>query len=487
MNNIQLVIFGASGNLAESKLIPSLYKLTKRGLLPNNFKVIGFSRREWSDDDYSDRMKEGFLKYESKDIDENVWNKLKGNMQFVQGNFNDSDGFENLYKKLLENDKEWGSKSDKVFFLSVMPEFYDSIIDRIESTSLKNIATDRDSKIVVEKPFGHNYESAKALNEKILKVFEEKQIYRIDHVLGKDALQDVFSFREHNNIMRKLLDKDSVDHIQITYLESEGIDGRGDFYENTGVIRDMVQNHLLQMLSITTSAIPKELNSESLSRSREKIITNLSEVRKEDIVIAQYTSGASKEVGYRQEENVSESSNVPTFVALKTYMNTLHWAGVPVYMRTGKALFQKYTEVMIVFKSIEDNGKLLPNILCFRLGPNEGVFFCMKKRGWNSHEKLENVVLDFCYKSNSSNANDAYENLLNSVFHSDHTYFVDIGEVLAAWKFIDPINLIVEGSNALPLRFYEFGSHGPNESWDLIRREGRDWYTENFENVCKLY
>lgn len=482
-NSLQIIIFGASGDLTSTKLMPALYNLFQRRKLPEEFTIIGFSRRDWSQYDFAKFVEEEFVK--SK-IDMTLWQEFSSRFQFIKGEFTDLESYKKLRSTIKEFDIENNGLSNKIFYLSVPPIFYDEIFENIQESGLNTECADKTcSKVVIEKPFGRNYQSAVELNEKLGSIFDEEQIYRIDHVLGKDTLVDIQSFRENNFILSQLLKGELVDHIQISFLESKSIGTRGSFYEKTGVVRDMLQNHLPQMLAVATM----DVEIENKWQARNEIIKSIEPLKKENMIIGQYEDGENNMkpiIAYRKEKDVDQNSLTPTFFAGKTFLNSGSWNKTPVYFRSGKALKNKYTEVTFVFKS-KNPTTLKPNMLSFRIQPQEGVYLVLSKRDLSKENELENIHLDFCYKYNpKSIIRDAYENLLLQVIKGDRTYFVDISEVLSGWKFADNINNFVENEKSLELEFYKAGSWGPKGSYDLIERDGRKWYTEDFELVCRI-
>jgi len=475
--NLQLIIFGASGNLTSLKLFPAIYKLASKNLLPEHVKIFGFSRQEWDNNSFISHMQEKLKKNNKIKLNEEIWKFISSKTEYVKGTFEDTQGFETLKEKLKSTDNSWHVCSEKIFYLAVPPEQYNNVIDKILESGLDKICSDENVKLVIEKPFGHDYTSAKELNNHLLKVFREEQIYRIDHVLGKDALVDILSFRELNPIISNLLDNEPIDHIQISYLEQIGIGSRGGFYDKAGVVRDMVQNHLLQILAVATGNIDYSHPSDA----RAAIINCLAPVSQEELIIGQYD-------GYKQVDQVNPNSQTPTFIALKSVMRSeLHENiknDIPVYFRTGKKLQLPFTEIDFVFNTKQDN--LKPNILSFRIQPQSGVFIVLKKRKINGEEGNENIVLEFCYKHTGEHKlNDAYENLLYQVLKGDRTYFVSIAEVLAGWNFVDPINTMIDGSK-IQLETYPQGSWGPNGSSLIVKKNNTEWFTEQYQLVCRL-
>lgn len=508
----QVVIFGASGDLSTKKIVPSLFSLFINNKLPENFEIIGFSRREWSDEDYRNVSKEFILNHlQSSNLDSNIYKSREkidfflSRLYFVRGEFHDDQAYENLSKKI-------NTTNDVIFYLSVSPEFYELIIDKFKSSSLSKFAQVISNRLVIEKPFGNDYSSALKLNNKLLEIFTEEQIYRIDHILGRDTLQDILYFRANNYIFEKLLTNEHIDHIQISYIEDIGIEERGEFYEHTGVIRDMVQNHLLQILAISTLDLPDKINSDSLKKARCNLIDTL-DTKNTFFISGQYVENKNTgSKGYRQEKKVNSNSIQATYVEIKTFLNHPKWSGVPIYFKTGKGLDRQLNQILFVFKDKENlleakklnekksnlenkndpdkNEKLLPNILGFRLKPQEGVFLNLTKSDHTSYTNtdadLNNVSLDFCYKSKLKNS---YENLLYNVISSDKTYFVSINEVLKSWEFVDSMTVSVEKGRS-KLYFYERGTKGPvngsNAQVELIKDDGRKWYLDEFSSVCRI-
>lgn len=477
-NHAQLIIFGASGNLTGLKLIPALYELAIKKRLPENLVIWGVSRREWSDEDFSHEMRMKFIEKNPEGFNEENWKSLIATkLRFCPGDFSNRETFNSLKNKVDAVDKEWNQESEKIFYFAVPPESYQTVLNGIRNSQLLTTCQDTCNKLIIEKPFGHDEKSAEELNNQIMAVFAEEQIYRIDHVLGKDTLEDIISFRKHNPIFNAMLQSEYVDHIQISYLEKIGIEHRGEFYEQTGVHRDVLQNHALQILATSVMEIPQDETNSSFSHARAEVFSSLAPVESSNIVAAQYD-------GYTQEQNVSSDSRVPTFMVLKTSLTSGKMKDVPVYIRTGKYLKEKYTEILFVFKSTSVNG-LRPNILAFRLQPQEGVFLSLLKRNLTMPQELENIELDFCYKDTQQKLTDGYENLLYNVFTGDRTFFVGIEEVFAAWKFIDPISRALS-EQKIAIVTYAKGTQGPDSAEKLVEKENRHWYTEDFALACKI-
>ncbi|MFW5702995.1 MAG: glucose-6-phosphate dehydrogenase [Candidatus Dojkabacteria bacterium] len=449
-----LVIFGASGDLAAKKIFPALFSIEKKGLLGDDIEIIGASRREWEKKAFSEHVAKQLDGHQDQD---NAWKRLKNKLDFVQVEFTNQDHYRDL-KKYLEEKKY----QRVVFYYSVAPEFFEQITEQIRATRILEAL--EDYSVVVEKPFGHDLTSAIALHELFTSVFAEKEIYRIDHVLNKTALQDIIDFRKHNFALSQLLCAEKVDHIQVNYSEDIGIGNRGNFYEKTGAIRDMVQSHILEALGVLMADIPEDYSASSLQESRKELIgsfsfeSNGSKAKK--IITGQYE-------GYTQEENVATDSNVETFVALRLKSNHKKWKNTPIYIKTGKKLNKKYFDLHVVFKYDPKN------VFTFRISPNSGI----NLRLW----KDENVDLSYCYKSEK--ISDAYENLLNSVLVDKKLMFVSQEEVEASWALIDSIRNQLKQSGQDPI-LYEPGSKGPAEADEIMEHGG--WLDETISDFCKI-
>lgn len=450
--------------------------------MPKNYSIIGFARRKWNNLDFSNEMTNRYVKNHQSDSnikDSAAWQDFMQHVDYLSSDFSNAQGYDLLEAKLNENDKEWGENSEKIFYLAVPPESYDTILINLTNSGLSKICRDNTSKLVIEKPFGHDAKSALALNTQVLKIFSEEQVYRIDHVLGKDPLMDIMSFRKYNYVLKNLLKKEHVDHIQISYTEEIGVADRGEFYERNGVIRDVIQNHILQILSVSTMAVSSDPTINIPLTEKKTIIESLRSISTTEIIAGQYQ-------GYRSEHGVNSSSNTPTFVAIKTSLTSGDFRDVPIYIRAGKFLKQKTAEILFILKNEYPSLVELPNIIAFRIQPQEGVFMNFSKRNNENPDELESISLDFCYHNSNNKIKDAYEKLLLDLLSSQKNAFVHIDEVLASWDFIDPVNRMIEEDKVIKVHSYEKGTMGPIEADELLVRDGRKWYTDKFALACKI-
>ncbi len=497
-----MVIFGGTGNLTTTKLIPALYQLEVSNLLPDNFKVISVARKKLSDQKYRDLILESLSKYGRSEIDDLAWKKFSEKINFLCADFNDQNALVDLSNVLDNIEKEWQICFNRVFYLAVAPSFFPVVFDRLKKFRLnEGCAKDANpARIIIEKPFGRDLKTAKELNTKLSAIFKEEQIYRIDHYLGKETVQNILTFRFGNEIFEPILNNKFVDHIQIIMAEELGVGGRGEFYEEAGALRDVVQNHLLQVLALLTMDEPKEFSAESIRREKYEILKSIRFIEPGEVdkltVCGQYGPGKmdeEKASGYRQEEEVNKGSSTETFVALKTFIDNECWKGVPIYIKAGKRLNKKVTSVTIQFK--ETGHRLFEkfakkpeaNLLTFQLQPDEGVAVRLVAKKPGFAKELQDVDMEFCYNSAFREPlPEAYERLLIDVMNGDQTLFPHINEVEESWRFVDKI---LEGwKKSSPPKFpnYEAGSWGPKEADDLIERDGRSWLAHQL-SVCQIH
>lgn len=459
-----LVIFGITSNLAQKYLIPTLYDMQEKGILPKGMKVIGIARTPMPDLElkkYIHSVLHMDNLHHKHEIKEKVFSELVQRFKYVSGDITDR----NLYSKLNLILRT----NNKIYYLATYPELYSEIFDSLKKSKL-NKQTDGWTRIMVEKPFGHNLSSANLLNKLLLKYFREDQIFRLDHYLGKETLQNILTFRFGNDIFEPLINKDYIDHIQISVLEDYGIGKRGGYYELVGALKDVGQNHLLQMLAFATMDAPQEFTNEAVTNERVKILKNLKPLLK-DIVFGQYE-------GYRSESAVSPNSQTETFFALKTFINNNRFDQVPIYLRAGKKLKTSVTEVSIVFKNPVN--RLFkntasgdePNVLIYRIQPNEGIVVKILTKIPGHQIRLQPEYMQYCYKvdPHAHYFPDPYERLLIDTIRGDQTFFNDADEVEAQWTFIDPLASI----RGKP-HIYKPGSWGPKEADELIEKDGRAW------------
>jgi glucose-6-phosphate 1-dehydrogenase len=490
MNNTEnhiYVIFGASGDLTKRKLIPALYALFVQKMLPEKFVLLGASRSDFTDDAFRDRMKEAIIKFKEIDDESQI-------DQFIKKLFYTSISFDDEihYKKLLDKIKslrdEFGINGNTIFYLSTPPSVYGVIPQKLTSVGL-NKQDDGWKRLIIEKPFGYDLESAIKLKDELLNDWSEEQIYRIDHYLGKETVQNLLVTRFSNGIFEPLWNRNYIDHVEITSAESIGVEKRGGYYESSGALRDMVQNHLLQVVGLTAMESPSSLEPIAIRNEILKVFQSLRPIKKEDVknvaIRGQYLSSKIKGesvLGYREEEGVNPESVTETYAALKFYIDNWRWGGVPFYIRTGKRLPTRVTEVVIHFKSTphflfaKDEMHNSCNQLVIRIQPDEGILlkFGMKTPG--AGFDVQNVNMDFHY-SDLSNQRipSAYERLLHDTMKGDATLFARTEEVLEAWKFLTPVIECWKNDKDVPLFGYPAGTWGPENADDLIEDKEMTW------------
>ena len=485
-----VVIFGASGDLTFRKLIPALYNLAVDGDLPAATNIVGFARREKSDESWRAELKETTAKCSRSGLNEEIWGSFATRIFYHVSEFGNADGYTALAAKLEALDAQSGTRGNRLFYLSVSPTEYEGILTEIAAAGLNEPQAGAWTRVIVEKPFGTDLPTAHALNEVVARVFREKDTYRIDHYLGKETAQNIMVLRFANAIFEPLWNSRYIDHVQITAAEPLGVEQRGPYYEASGALRDMVQNHLLQLLCLTAMEPPTDLNADSIRDEKVKIVRALRQMSPEDVahnvVRGQYAAGAiaGKEVkAYRAEDRVSPQSMTETYVALKLNVDNWRWAGVPFYVRVGKRLAKGGTEIAVQFKNAPSvlfnkiDEPLGPNVLVIRIQPDEGISLRMQCKMPGTAIHIEPVKMDFHYGTSFGKASpEAYERLLLDAMSGDATLFARRDEVEGAWRFIDAIEDAWHKSTPPPsLCEYPSGSWGPKESDDLLGRDGHAW------------
>jgi len=482
-----VVIFGASGDLTKRKLLPALYHLDQQGLLPENFAVVGVARRDLSAT-FAPDMKDGILKGGGVDEKEEKLSKFIERVQYFATNFDDDAGFEKLKAFLAGLDGKFGTQGNRLFYLAVAPEFFSDITQRLGKHGMTKAPEGRDGwvRIIIEKPFGTDLESAKKLNDEINKVLHEDQIFRIDHYLGKETVQNILVFRFGNGIFEPTWNRNYIDSVQITAAESIGIEGRGPFYEQAGALRDVLQNHVMEVLSFVAMEPPDSFQSDAVRIEKLKVWQAIEGIPVEDTARGQYGAGTvdgQKVIGYRQEDRVSTESQTETFAAMKLQIENWRWAGVPFYIRAAKRLERRVTEVTIVFKqpplhifkTSQGSDKIEPNVLTMRIQPDEGIKLQFGAKIPGPTTNVAQVSMDFSYADafGKSSAN-GYERLLLDAMLGDGTLFAERQGVEATWALMTPI---LEAWKAQKIDFpnYDAGSWGPKSADDLLARDGRAW------------
>jgi glucose-6-phosphate 1-dehydrogenase len=474
---ISIVIFGASGDLTQRKLVPSLFNLFLKKRLPKQFRIVGYGNTDFSDDQFRSHLEEGmkqFAPFKYKDKD---WNSFAENIAYQQGRYTDLADF----KRLGAFIKDWEINSgNRIYYMATPPGVFPNIIDLL---GLTDQLTEYNGwrRVVIEKPFGTNLASAESLNGQIHKTLNEKQIYRIDHYLGKETVQNILVTRFANTIFEPLWNRTYIDHVEITVAEKVGVEHRGRFYDKVGVMRDMFQNHLLQLVSLVAMEPPASFDATALRNEKVKVLGSIRPMKEEEV--AQRTVHAQYE-GYRQEDGVSPKSTTPTYAAIKLQIANWRWQGVPFYLRSGKALKEKLTQVTIQFKEPphllfpSKNGNLTPNMLVLYLQPDEGVHWRFEAKVPDTIAEMRSVDMEFHYADTFGKTAipEAYERLLLDTITGDASLFTRADEVEVAWGLIDPI-IEAWSANKKQIATYEKGTWGPTEADELLARDQRKWST----------
>ena len=461
------VIFGITGDLAARKLMPAVFELHKGGVLHPETKLVGYSRRDWDDAKLQDEVKKALQKFAPKAFDEAVWNELAPRFSFVSGGYDDPGGFQRLAEHL-----ETLGHPNRMFYTSTPPSTYGGIASHLGGAGLSR--SDGWTRLIIEKPFGTDLKSAQELNAVILKHFDESQLYRIDHYLAKETAQNIAALRFANSIFEPTWNSQYVDHVQITMAEPMGIEGRGSFYDETGVIRDVIQNHLLQLVALTATEPPSRYDARSVRDEKVKVFESMVCANPAAAVIGQYR-------GYRNEPDVAKGSRQGTYAAMELTIANWRWAGVPFFIRSGKALKSKSSEIVVVYKRpphipFELRGPVKADRIILRLQPNEGISlrFLAKKPGQGV--SLSRASMDFYYDEEfDTNGRDAYETLLEDAMMGDATLFMRADEVEGQWRIVDEVIHTWENNFDNPA-VYEKGSWGPDEADDLLAKSGRLWH-----------
>jgi glucose-6-phosphate 1-dehydrogenase len=488
-----VVIFGATGDLTRRKLLPALYRLAQQRLVPSEFAILGTARQAHSDDEFREAMKAALTEFGDDDsLDEAAWQSFAQRIFYIGGEFKDPQLYQQLKTKLTEVDKAYDTHGNRLFYLATAPDFFGVVAKQLGDAGLadpnQNVAGGSWTRIIVEKPFGHDLESARALNRELAEVFEEKQVYRIDHYLGKETVQNLLVFRFANSIFEPLWNRQYIDHIQITNAETLGVEGRGGYYETAGALRDMIQNHVFQVTSLIAMEPPASLSANGVRDEKIKAMQSVRPLAADEIdkraVRGQYGPGTvlgDTVPGYREEPGVNPDSSTETFAALKLYFDNWRWAGVPFYLRSGKRLQKHITEIAIQFKEVphrlfnESDSPLQPNVLVIRIQPNEGISLRFGAKLPGQALRIRSVNMDFRYGSSFGvKAPEAYERLLLDCMLGDSTLYARRDMVERGWEIVTPI-LEAWKTPAEDFPNYDAGSWGPEKSVDLIERDGRGW------------
>jgi glucose-6-phosphate 1-dehydrogenase len=482
-----LVIFGGTGDLAQRKLLPAIYNLAHEGALPERFNLIGVSRSQMPDDEYRELAKKSIEKHSRRETDAQVLDSLLGRIRYVGGTFDDPSVYERLDACALEYDDEAGIPFNRVFYLSTAPSFFPVIVKQLGSHGLDR-REDADVRVVIEKPFGTNLDEARQLNRDVLEVLDESQVYRIDHYLGKETVQNMLAFRFANGMFEPLWNRNYIDYVQITAAEDIGVGTRAGYYDTSGALRDLVQNHMLQLLALLCMEPPVNFSADEVRDEKVKVLRAIdapdADLCAEMTVRGQYapgTAGGEESRAYLSEDGVPEDSRTETYAALRLEVDNWRWAGVPIYLRTGKRLARKVTEIAVTLKPVphlafsqEGSLGVRPNQLVLTMQPNEGVSLSLVAKIPGTRMKLRPVNMEFLYGTAFlSQSPEAYERLIMDAMRGDATLFTRDDEVEAQWRIIDPIlKAWSESTDAVPQ--YEAGTDGPAEA-DGLMADGHRW------------
>ena len=480
-----VVIFGASGDLARRKLTPAIYNLTRNGVLPENFCVIGTSRSLKSDDDLRRIMREAITGFSRVPLDEDVWQRLAARVDHVTGDPKEPETHAELCRKLSEADSRYGTGGNYLFYIATPPTTFLPILRQLREAGLLRIGSEKAGeswpRLLIEKPFGHSLNSARELNSFLAETLRESQIYRIDHYLGKETVQNIMVFRFGNSIFEPLWNRKYIDYVEITAAEDIGVGRRGSFYDEIGVLRDVVQNHMLQMLALCAMEPPVSYEANGIRDEKMKVFREIRPMRGEqarrDVVLGQYR-------GYREEDNVPPDSRTPTYAAVKMMIDNWRWQGVPFYLRAGKKLAARMTEIAISFQQIpfclfgtrEVCRAIEKNVLTIRIQPEEGISLRFATKAPGEDLSVGTVTMDFKYAAAFERPQpEAYEHLLLGCMRGDQTLFARRDGVELEWEFMMPIVEAWESDPSAPIITYEQGSAGPREADELLARSGHAW------------
>jgi len=490
-----MVIFGAGGDLTHRLIIPALYNLTCAHLLPKEFAIIGFDRVDQTDDDWRRglaRTTEEFVKAgeDQSEFNKDAWQFLADRMSYFKGDLTDNNSYQGLKDKLAEVDRTRNTGGNYLFYLAVAERFFGTVVEHLGRSCLSCEADGHWRRVVIEKPFGHDLKSAQDLDKHILKVIDENQIYRIDHFLGKETVQNIMLFRFANGLFEPLWNRDRIEHVQITVAETVGVEKRGAFYEKTGALRDMVPNHMFQLLAMTAMEAPNSFSADAIRSEKAKVIEAVRLCDPVDMkcnaVRGQYTAGVvldEKVPGYREEPDVAPDSLTETYVALKLMIDNWRWSGVPFYVRTGKRLNRRKTQIAIKFKQVPkallrntEFEQPAPNWLLLRIQPDEGIALEFGAKVPGPAMRVGDVRMDFKYRDYFGTAPaTGYETLLYDVMTGDATLFQRADNIEAGWGVVQPILDDWAKNSGKDLAFYPAGSQGPAEADELLRLDGHAW------------
>jgi glucose-6-phosphate 1-dehydrogenase len=481
-----LVIFGVTGDLARKKLMPAVYDLANRGLLPPGFALVGFARREWANQDFTQIVHDAVKEHARTPFREEVWRQLAAGFRFVPGDFADDLAFDQLRQTIADLDEVRGTGGNHAFYLSIPPRLFPDAVRQLKEHGLADPERDSWRRVVVEKPFGHDLRSAQRLNAVVSEVFPQESVFRIDHYLGKETVQNMLAMRFANAMFEPIWNSNYVDHVQITMAEDIGIGGRAGYYDGIGAARDVIQNHLLQLMALIAMEEPTSFDARSLRVEKQKVLAAVRLPRRLDLATArgQYTGGwqgGEQVVGYTDEADIPSDSRTETYAAITLGIDTRRWAGVPFYLRTGKRLGRRVTEVAVVFKRAPhlpftdtETEELGQNALVIRVQPDEGVTVRFGSKVPGTAMEIRDVNMDFAYGGSFVESSpEAYERLILDVLLGDPPLFPQHEEVELSWRILDPV--IAHWAKKGRPDPYPAGTWGPPSAEKMLARDGRAW------------
>ncbi len=473
-----IVIFGASGDLTHRKLIPSLYDLYRKERLPDNWHILGMARTDYTDESFREYLETGVKEFAKDTYAAKKWREFAKGITYLQGDITNLDQIKELDK--LISTWETDGAGNRIYYLSVAPKLYEKTIANLGAAHIVHEENGW-RRVVIEKPFGHDLASARQLNQAVHHVFAESQVYRIDHYLGKETVQNLLVFRFANSLYEPVWNRNYIDHVQITAAETVDVGHRAQFYDGVGVMRDMIQNHVMQLLSLVATEPPSSFEAEAIRNEKAKVFSAIRPIQPQEV--SKYTVRGQYRT-YRDAEGVAPGSTTPTYAALCFYVDNWRWQGVPFYMRSGKALAAKVTEITIFFKRpphvmfpMPADSQLAPNRLSLCIQPDEGIHFSFQAKVPDTTAEMRNVEMDFHYDESfgAQSIPEAYERLLLDVIKGDASLFTRSDAIDLSWQLIDPIMEGWNSKSAPPLYFYESGTWGPSEAKELIVHDGYGW------------